>query len=80
VLKHVGDMLLSSGTNPTSISKILKGTKIDYLYDGVRAVMATMAEKTGRRVGEKGLGDIAGPLVVDVFNTVTGAPDAPPRN
>ena len=80
VLKHVGDMLLSSGTDPTSISKILTGTKMDHLYDGVRAVMAAMAEKTGRRVGEKGLGDFAGPLVVDIYNTVTGAPDAPPRN
>ena len=53
---------------------------MDHLYDGVRAVMAAMAEKTGRRVGEMGAGDIAGPLVVDIYNTVTGAPDAPPRN
>jgi len=41
--------------------------------------MAEMAEKTGRRVGEIGVGDFTGPLLVDIYNTVTGAPDAPPR-
>ena len=49
VTRHMAEMLMTPVADAKKIQGILRGTKIDKIYEGVRSVSSAVAEKIGRR-------------------------------
>ena len=48
VTRYMAEMLMTPVADAKKISSILKGNKVDRIYEAVRSVSAAMSEKVGR--------------------------------
>ena len=79
IYKHLSDIFMTKLDDPAKVKKILKPDFIDKVYDSVNTLTTASIEKAGRKVGAVAGESNLKPLVIDIYNTPTGAPPKAPQ-